>query len=1058
MSLGNSMKRLFAAAAIAPLSFAAAAHAQTSVSTATTAPLVTSSAGDVTVTAAGSILLPSGVGVTVNSNNKLTNDGAIIVRDAPTATAILVDVPAGGRTSTIAISGQVGADDTKTSTDTDNDGDLDGAFTDPGTVRYGLRVTGPGVFTGNITQTAGAIGIKGVDGSAAVAIESAMVGDLTLGGQVVSLGDNSYGLRLSGPLTGDALISGATSAKGKGAIGLSVEAPITGQLKVNGTVTATGFRYDTRPTVKALRDILDADDLLIGGPALQIKSSISEGFLLYAPPRDLDPDNKDEDADGIEDATQTGVGSIVQAGSAPALLIGDTANISLGNVGTGALGAFGVSLRGSVSANGTYDGVSATGVQIGGLGGSVTTGGGVNVRGVVSGIAYGANATGLRLGSGAVVPLLQNNGSIQGSAVAVGTTDPTATAIQIDAGSNVTTLVNNGSIVSSIAGPKGTAYGVVDTAGQLTSITNTGSVSANVTNTDPDVPATGTALAFDLRNNTSGVNFVQTLVTGQLISPNITGSILFGTGAGSDTLDLRSGLLLGNVVFGGGTDTFKLSGGSFFLGGLSKSSGDLAIDVAQGILSLSNTDAIALTSLNVGSESVLFFNADPTETDPTLRNGRLNVAGTATLQSGARIGLNFASRLTKPESFTIIQAGTLNNLGADDSLLGNLPFIYSADLVTTSTTASINVRQKSTDELGLSGGRAAAFSAFYEAIDQDPSVLSAVFGRTDQAAFAGFYNQFLPDYGGGVFQSLSLGARNVMRAQAEVVTDMPRDEPRSWLQEVGSGVSQKSATEINYRTTGFGLAGGYEVPIGAGNGVAGISAAYLSSDVRNQDRSVGSTLDVNSVLVGGYWRDRRGDLLLDASLNGGYVWVDSDRQVIDQAANGVRNIQRDVLADWSGFLVTGRFGAAYDWQTGNLYLRPDVFVDYAYLREGGYTETGGGGSIDLEVDGRSSSQVNAEVGVAFGARFGRTFRWGPEIRVGYRTVLAGGLSDTTARFISVPGQPFTLSSIEQDQGVLTVMAALRGSGAYSNVAFEAGGEIGDLYRAYMARLVVRFLF
>ena len=141
-----------------------------------------------------------------------------------------------------------------------------------------------------------------------------------------------------------------------------------------------------------------------------------------------------------------------------------------------------------------------------------------------------------------------------------------------------------------------------------------------------------------------------------------------------------------------------------------------------------------------------------------------------------------------------------------------------------------------------------------------------------------------------------------------------------------------------------------------------------------------------------------------------------------------------------------------------MYLRPDIFVDYVYLREGGYTETGGGGAIDLEVDGRSSYQAAAELGVAWGARFGRTFRWGPELRVAYRTIIAGGLGDTTARFVSVSGQPFTLSSIEQEKGVMVVMAGIKGSGAYSNFSLEAGGEIGDLYRAYMARLVVRFLF
>ena len=67
----------------------------------------------------------------------------------------------------------------------------------------------------------------------------------------------------------------------------------------------------------------------------------------------------------------------------------------------------------------------------------------------------------------------------------------------------------------------------------------------------------------------------------------------------------------------------------------------------------------------------------------------------------------------------------------------------------------------------MAGLDEAAFSAFYEAIDQDPNILAAVFGRTNEASFDSLYNQFLPDYAGGIFQGLALGARSVMRAQAE---------------------------------------------------------------------------------------------------------------------------------------------------------------------------------------------------------------------------------------------------------------------------------------------------
>ena len=66
LSLGNPMKRLFAAAAAAPLCFAASqALAQTTISTATTTPLATSTAGDINIDINGSVVL-SGGGVGVN--------------------------------------------------------------------------------------------------------------------------------------------------------------------------------------------------------------------------------------------------------------------------------------------------------------------------------------------------------------------------------------------------------------------------------------------------------------------------------------------------------------------------------------------------------------------------------------------------------------------------------------------------------------------------------------------------------------------------------------------------------------------------------------------------------------------------------------------------------------------------------------------------------------------------------------------------------------------------------------------------------------------------------
>ncbi|MDB5453866.1 MAG: hypothetical protein JWO33_2444, partial [Caulobacteraceae bacterium] len=72
------MKRFLAAAAIAPLCFAAMeARAQTTISDARTAPVQTSTTGDLTIGAGGSITVTNDAAVTINTPATVTNSGAI---------------------------------------------------------------------------------------------------------------------------------------------------------------------------------------------------------------------------------------------------------------------------------------------------------------------------------------------------------------------------------------------------------------------------------------------------------------------------------------------------------------------------------------------------------------------------------------------------------------------------------------------------------------------------------------------------------------------------------------------------------------------------------------------------------------------------------------------------------------------------------------------------------------------------------------------------------------------------------------------------------------------
>src|SRR5689334_21504341 len=124
------MKRLFVTAALAPLALAAAAHAETKITAATTAPLHTSTAANGVSNAAGSSV-----------------------------------------------------DGDYTPADSDKDGDPDGPIAQ-GSGRFGIRATGPAAFTGDIRNETGvSITVEG-DDSAGVSIETQLTGSLVNAGTI----------------------------------------------------------------------------------------------------------------------------------------------------------------------------------------------------------------------------------------------------------------------------------------------------------------------------------------------------------------------------------------------------------------------------------------------------------------------------------------------------------------------------------------------------------------------------------------------------------------------------------------------------------------------------------------------------------------------------------------------------------------------------------------------------------------------------------------------------------------------------------------------------------
>ena len=180
--------RHFLLASTCCFALASAASAETTVAIKQTAPIRTSTikagaADDIRITSAGSVeLTASGPAVTVDSANKVTNEGTIQISNANNATGILAQA---GTSGGIVNNLKIIVDETYTATDGDNDGDIDGPFA-VGTGRVGIATAG--AYTGDIINSAA--------------------------GTITVEGNDSFGIRLGGPLTGALDHSGSTSVLG----------------------------------------------------------------------------------------------------------------------------------------------------------------------------------------------------------------------------------------------------------------------------------------------------------------------------------------------------------------------------------------------------------------------------------------------------------------------------------------------------------------------------------------------------------------------------------------------------------------------------------------------------------------------------------------------------------------------------------------------------------------------------------------------------------------------------------------------------------------------------
>lgn len=1045
------------------------------ISSSTTEQVSTSSANngqadDVTITDDGDISADTEdgfVAVTVDSSNDVTNDGTIEIEDSDSSTGILIH---SGVTSTITNTGSIQLIEDYTREDEDDDDDDDGELA-VGSDRVGILLDAGGVLTGDIILESGSsITVEG-NNSAAILLNSAIDGNFTHDGTVSVTGSDTTGILFGDDISGDIQLSGSVSVRGENALGVSIEGDVGGALTVESSILATGFVSTTATNYVApfyvdedtdpVDERLDADDLYDSGSALAIGGSLANGLLINGAYDDFvsDEDDDDDTKDTIEDFDENRTtGSVATYGSSPALLIspdwGDEADgdLTIGTVvetvrdttdddddddTTETLAVFsyenGLINRGGITANGKNIGFDATALRISGSEDGLyqtIISGGILSTGSISATTYEADSVAVDLLSGAVIGSLANSGSI--SAYSATLNDNSAIAISIGEGVGLSELTNSGSITSTVLGYSGQATAVLDISGQLETLTNSGTISASVTDDGREDTGLGTAVAIDLSSHAAsdGVIITQYQETpvedindddeideDDVTTPSIIGDIFMGAGddtlrilagsvtgdtdfaAGAGTLELSSSEYTGDILFSGSSSTVSLSnstltgdldfgssGGTFalrnsseFLGELSATTGVLAVSVSDSSLKLTSDTTAQIESLTVSDSSTLEFEIDA-QSGKT--SAYLDVVGVASLGSNTLIVPRLTTISDATFSTLLIVADELSfEEGSDSVSTADLPWIYDVTLTTEDSdrdSLSLEFSLKTTDELGFDSNQSAAYASVIEVFADGEDLAAAVTGISDEATFLQSYNLILPQRTDASTRYLESQSTAAYSALSERLALIRRDRARAgsvWIQQHYSTLNVDPTSDSpGYDGRGLG------VTVGADGNLFGLDAVGLMFSLSNgqfEEMTGGyNPVDMTSHGFGAYVSHKLGPFDLQLAAQHALIDFASYREVAIGTDDPLDTADDDedgyyyseVSAGWSGSSDSASALVSTNFRKGVFSVTPKLGIDYFSLKQDGYTETGTNG-LNLAVSSARTDKVTAVAGLAFGVNW-----------------------------------------------------------------------------------------
>ena len=1057
------------------------AAAQTTISEEVTETQTTSTTGDLTVDTDGIVSPASGTGIVVDSSDDVTVNGVVEVTDADGATGI--DVRADGTEGDVTVGGQIRITESFTPEDEDGDGIPDGGFAQ-GTGRTGILISGASTRTGGITALAGSPGVAGsviqVEGNESAGVRLAsgaeLVGDITLLGAVSITGANSVGVAVDGR-AGNLVTGGSVTALGENTSAVTVDGELTGGYTNTAAISNTGYRITTRPNA-AVRELLDEDDVRQAASAVQISGNVAGGVFFQQVVETTEAE------DGTVTSAVVARSTVSQFGNAPALLIaGDGTPIAIGVVAEitdMADAAFDPALQfafinqGEFSAQGIFDDVDATVFEVR----NASLSGGISNSGVMQAATFRSGDSGVAdvdgftgrarvivLGDAALAERISNSGVIAATVTEDATTifadrdaiiparALEAVAIDIAQTAELAELNNAGTISAIVTGREGVAVAVRDASGTLRTITNTGAITTVGLLSDSVgiVGNNASLIALDLSNNTVGVTIVQDAPAVDTVAESaIEGDILLGSG--DDTIDVRSGRILGAVDFGAGADSFSVANATY-QGRITDADGTLVLGVSNSTLTLEGGAPLSVASASFDGTSTFRPSIDGAAGTAS----GLVASGDVSFADGARITPVIETFSNTPLSRFAIASGANVRVDGDLALLGEgfSPFIYDTEYSVDPVTGTlfVDLRLRDAGELGLDGVQSSALGATLEAFELNSGLASAIVNITNGEVFNAAFNQLLPEFAAASRQFVLANADGAVGAVGSQLDAARRGQAQPggfWFQEFAYFADRERAQlSEQYRGSGFGFTGGIDTELGPFHAV-GVNIGFASTEIED---TVGldDPLDIVTLQGGLYAGYQTGALSLDAYVGGGFNDYDSNRVV------RIGDFSETASAEWNGTYVNASLRAGYDVPLGGrFFARPALSVDYLRLSEDAYTETGARG-VAFDIDSRDVDTAAVTALLNLGAEFTGRRTWvRPMMRVGYRQESIGDVI-TTGRFVDGV-TPFALNAADfPDSGFLVGLSVAAGSD-FSSFGFDLDTDIRDGFIRTTGRLVVRVLF